>query len=52
MPGSKNIYYLTVQTKTALHVGTVIGANDVSDSLFRRDAHERLVIPGTSIAGW
>jgi CRISPR/Cas system CSM-associated protein Csm3 (group 7 of RAMP superfamily) len=51
MPGSKNIYYLTVQTKTALHIGTEAGANDVSDSLFRRNAEGRLVLPGTSIAG-
>lgn len=51
MPSNKNIYYLTVQTKTSLHVGTVAGANDVSDSLFRRDARGQLVLPGTSIAG-
>jgi CRISPR/Cas system CSM-associated protein Csm3 (group 7 of RAMP superfamily) len=51
MPNSKSIYYLTVQTKTALHVGTTAGANDVSDSLFRRDARGQLVLPGTSIAG-
>lgn len=51
MPSNKSIYYLSVQTKTALHVGTMAGANDVSDSLFRRDAQGRLVLPGTSIAG-
>lgn len=51
MPSNKNIYCLTVQTKTALHVGTGVGANDVSDSLFRRDAHGQLIVPGTSIAG-
>ncbi len=51
MPNNKNIYYLSVQTKTALHVGTTVGANDVSDSLFRRDAQGQLVLPGTSIAG-
>jgi CRISPR/Cas system CSM-associated protein Csm3 (group 7 of RAMP superfamily) len=51
MPNNKNIYYLSVQTKTALHIGTAAGANDVSDSLFRRDSQGRLVLPGTSIAG-
>lgn len=51
MSGSKNIYHLTVQTKTALHVGTAAGANDVSDSLFRRDSQGHLVLPGTGIAG-
>ncbi len=51
MPANKTIYYLVVQTKTALHVGTAAGANDVSDSLFRRDAQGQLVLPGTSIAG-
>lgn len=51
MPSNKNIYYLTGYTKTALHVGTATGANDVSDSLFRRDASGQVVLPGTSIAG-
>jgi len=51
MPSNKSIYYLTVHTKTALHVGTAAGANDVSDSLFRRNAQGQLVLPGTSIAG-
>jgi len=51
MPSNKTIYTLTVQTKTALHVGTVAGANDVSDGLFRRNAKGQLVLPGTSIAG-
>jgi len=51
MPTEKSIYYLTVQTKTALHVGTTASADDVSDSLFRRDSQGRPVLPGTSIAG-
>lgn len=51
MPSNKSIYYLTVHTKTALHVGTAASANDVSDSLLRRDAQGQLVLPGTSIAG-
>lgn len=51
MPANKTIYYLVVQTKTALHVGTAASANDVSDSLFRRDTKGQLVLPGTSIAG-
>lgn len=51
MPANKTIYYLVVQTKTALHVGTSVSANDVSDSLFRRNAQGQLVLPGTSIAG-
>jgi CRISPR/Cas system CSM-associated protein Csm3 (group 7 of RAMP superfamily) len=51
MPNNKSIYYLSVQTKTALHIGTTAGANDVSDSLFRRNSQGHLVLPGTSIAG-
>lgn len=51
MPSNKSIYYLSVQTKAALHIGTAAGANDVSDSLFRRTAEGKLVLPGTSIAG-
>jgi CRISPR/Cas system CSM-associated protein Csm3 (group 7 of RAMP superfamily) len=51
MHSNKSIYYLTVQAKTALHVGTAAGAVGVSDSLFRRDSRGRLLLPGTSIAG-
>lgn len=50
MSANKTIYYLTVSTKTALHIGAT-EKNDVSDSLFYRNTRGELTLQGTSIAG-
>lgn len=44
-------YYLRCSTRTALHIGSNTEGRNVSDSMFRRDAAGRLILPGTSIAG-
>lgn len=41
---------LTLQTRTALHLGSGEG-NNVTDALLRRDAQGRLFLPGSAIAG-
>ena len=44
-------YVLSCKTSTALHIGGQNRPDDVSDSMFRRTADGRIVLPGTSIAG-
>ncbi|MBL8152953.1 MAG: hypothetical protein JNM70_02115 [Anaerolineae bacterium] len=44
-------YTCRVRTRASLQVGTVSAPNDPTDSLFRRDSANRLLLPGTSIAG-